>query len=54
MIGSKERNLRELVKTLNETLSGRGGGSEQMIQGTFFSSMTEIEDTLRKMFTTQE
>lgn len=54
VIGSKERNLRELVKTLNETLSGRGGGSEQMIQGTFFSSMTEIEDTLRKIFTTQE
>ena len=34
-IGSETVDLKSRVKELNEALDGRGGGSPQMIQGTF-------------------
>ena len=33
----------ELSKTLNSRLNGRGGGSSQMAQGTFFASREAVE-----------
>lgn len=37
VLGSKEDDMRALSKELNQLLTGRGGGSAQMAQGTFFA-----------------
>ena len=44
IIASEKVNLRELIKDANEKLSGRGGGREDMVQGSFGATRTEIED----------
>lgn len=44
-VGSSRMDMRKLSKLLNGTLSGRGGGSALMAQGTFFASKQEILDT---------
>jgi len=36
-------NLRDFAKEMNTALSGRGGGKEDMIQGTVSVSKEEIE-----------
>ena len=36
VLGSRTEDMRQLSKELNGLLSGRGGGSQQMAQGTFF------------------
>lgn len=43
IIASEKVNLRELSKDINSSLSGRGGGREDMIQGSFLASKEEIE-----------
>ncbi len=43
VLGSKTENLRELSREINEKLSGRGGGREDMISGKFMASKAEIE-----------
>ena len=43
VIASEKVNLREISKEMNSTLSGRGGGREDMIQGSFGASKEEIE-----------
>ena len=48
VIGSVSADLRKKAKTLNQKLSGRGGGSTEMIQGTFSASKEEIESVLRE------
>ena len=48
--GSLCVNLREAAKELNIALNGRGGGSPQMIQGTFFSSAERIEKVFLQQF----
>ena len=40
---SRQADARELSKTLNSRLNGRGGGSSQMAQGTFFASREAVE-----------
>ncbi len=48
VIGSVSDDLRKKAKTLNQRLSGRGGGSTEMIQGTFSASKEDIESVLRE------
>lgn len=48
---SQSVDLRAKAKQLNSALNGRGGGSVDMIQGRFMSQKTEIEDTLKALFT---
>ncbi len=43
IIASENVNLRELSKDINTALSGRGGGREDMIQGSFSATKEEIE-----------
>ena len=45
-IGSKTRDMKALGKTLNSVLNGRGGGSSQMIQGSFSAD----EEQIRQVF----
>jgi len=42
IIGSSTTPLRTWAKTFNQALNGRGGGSDQMIQGTVHASEAEI------------
>lgn len=46
-MGSGICDMREMSKRMNERLSGRGGGSVQMAQGTFFAAREAIEDAWR-------
>ncbi len=43
IIASEKVNLREISKDINSALLGRGGGREDMIQGSFKASREEIE-----------
>ena len=38
--------MRQLSKELNQKLSGRGGGSVQMAQGTFFAEEAQLDAIL--------
>lgn len=42
VLGSQSEDMRLLSKELNTLLNGRGGGSTQMAQGTFFASREEL------------
>lgn len=48
--GSLTGGMRAAGKRLNEVLNGRGGGSEQMIQGSFKAGRTAIETAFRQEF----
>ena len=48
IIGRKSGGLRAWAKEFNAALSGRGGGSEEMIQGTVTASAAEIRSYLEK------
>lgn len=50
VICSREKDMREAVKTLNKQLSGRGGGDPTLVQGTFFASREDIEKALGVLF----
>ena len=43
-IASNSIDLRAVVKEANQALSGRGGGSASMVQGSFSASIAEIEE----------
>ncbi len=43
IIGSRTTDLREQARAINEALSGRGGGSPEMIQGSVSAPRSEIE-----------
>lgn len=43
IIGSKSCNLRQMSREINAAISGKGGGSETMIQGTARATRAEIE-----------
>lgn len=53
-MGSFNVNVKEAVQRLNAVLHGRGGGSSQMVQGTFYASETEIRDAVQREFSEQE
>ena len=42
VIGSEKISLKQHVSLINSTLNGRGGGSDEMLQGTFASSKARI------------
>ena len=46
VLGSQSEDMRALSKELNGELSGRGGGSSQMAQGTFFARKEELLSNL--------
>ncbi len=46
IMGSREEDMRLLSKELNQKLSGRGGGSVQMAQGTFFAEEEQVDAIL--------
>ena len=43
LLASEQTDLRVEVKKINAALSGRGGGSPSMVQGSFFSALDEIK-----------
>ena len=42
-LGSEKADIKDLSKRLNARLNGRGGGSGQIVQGTFGGTKEEIE-----------
>ena len=44
IIASRTKNLRDLIPTINQALSARGGGSPQMIQGSCTATRERIEE----------
>ena len=46
VLGSQSEDMRSLSKELNGELSGRGGGSSQMAQGTFFAKKEDLLSSL--------
>ena len=48
-VGSLGRDMRAFGKELNARLQGRGGGSTQMVQGTFRASREEIEKVFQEL-----
>ena len=42
-MGHKGGNLKELTKTLNQTLDGRGGGKPDFVQGSVRADRAAIE-----------
>lgn len=53
IITSRDISLRKTAKELNGRLQGRGGGSDEMIQGTFAAGEEEIRRTLQEMLAVQ-
>ena len=53
VIASRQLDLKEKAPSLNKALRGKGGGSKEMIQGTFFTSYDEICKVIRNVFTAQ-
>ena len=50
VIGSTKHDLKTAAKTLNEVLKGRGGGSKEMIQGTFYADTESIKRAVYEAF----
>lgn len=49
IIASETVNLREISKEINTALQGRGGGREDMIQGSFASTKEKIENYFKEV-----
>ncbi len=49
VIASTDLDLKSLAPALNKALNGRGGGSKEMIQGSFLSSYDEICEKIREI-----
>ncbi|MCR4589619.1 MAG: alanyl-tRNA editing protein [Lachnospiraceae bacterium] len=50
VIAGTDHDMKSLSKSLNEALNGRGGGSKEMIQGTFYSGLDDIRQTVFSLF----
>ena len=48
LVMSDEKKRGSMVKGWNEALQGRGGGKDDMVQGSFQAEMDEIEKVLRE------
>ena len=46
IVGSKNKDCRQIAATLRERLSARGGGSDKMIQGSVAATQLQIEELL--------
>ena len=49
LIGTRTRRLREDCRKLNALLKGKGGGKDEMVQGTFGASASEAEACVREV-----
>ena len=49
ILGSETRDLKELSKQINESLSGRGGGNKTMIQGSFAANSEQIKEYIKNL-----
>ena len=48
VLGSRDGDMRQLSRELNGLLNGRGGGSTQMAQGTFFATKDQLQAILKE------
>ena len=48
VLGSRDGDMRRLSRELNGLLNGRGGGSAQMAQGTFFATKDQLQAILKE------
>lgn len=48
VLGSRDGDMRRLSRDLNGLLNGRGGGSAQMAQGTFFATKDQLQAILKE------
>lgn len=48
VLGSRDGDMRRLFRELNGLLNGRGGGSAQMAQGTFFATKDQLQAILKE------
>ena len=48
VLGSRDVDMRRLSRELNGLLNGRGGGSAQMAQGTFFATKDQLQAILKE------
>lgn len=48
VLGSRDSDMRQLSRELNGLLNGRGGGSAQMAQGTFFATKDRLQAILKE------
>ena len=48
VLGSRDGDMRQLSRELNGLLNGRGGGSAQMAQGTFFATKDQLQAILKE------
>ena len=44
IVGSKNKDCRQIASALREKLSARGGGSDKMIQGSVAATQLQIEE----------
>ncbi len=49
IMGADNMPLRTLIKDINAKLNGKGGGNDQMVQGSFNASFAEIEETIKSI-----
>ena len=48
VLGSRDGDMRQLSREFNGLLNGRGGGSAQMAQGTFFATKDQLQAILKE------
>lgn len=48
VLGSRDGDMRRLSREINGILNGRGGGSAQMAQGTFFATKDQLQAILKE------
>ena len=49
VIGSKEKDVRQIANNLNEMFQGRGGGKPDMVQGSLKGTKEQIEKMWDKL-----
>ncbi len=54
IITQKDIGLRKLARDINGRLNGRGGGSDEMIQGTFSAAEETVREVLREMLVSDD
>ena len=54
IITQKDIGLRKLARDINSRLNGRGGGSDEMIQGTFSAAEETVREVLREMLVSDD
>lgn len=50
VIAGNDHDMKSLAKSLNDALNGRGGGSKEMIQGTFYADLQSVRQAVFNTF----